>query len=167
MARLAAAWTGQFLTPFNRHYLHELPMGPVQIDDLVEICHGAPFDEDYYIFDGNDALRGLESATRPLCFFGHTHQPVMFWVKNKSFEGAAPNGPETLLKIEEGVQYLVNPGSVGQPRDGDPRAAYAVLDVEARELRLRRIPYPVEKAQRRILAAGLPASLANRLALGR
>ena len=90
----------------------------------------------------------------------------MFWMKNKAFEGAAPNGPETLLKIEDDVQYLVNPGSVGQPRDGDPRAAYALLDVEARELKLRRILYPVEKAQRRILAAGLPASLANRLALG-
>ena len=77
-ARLAAAWTGQFLTPYNRHYLRELPMGPVQIDDLVEICHGAPFDEDHYIFDGNDALRALASASRPLCLFGHTHLPVVF-----------------------------------------------------------------------------------------
>jgi diadenosine tetraphosphatase ApaH/serine/threonine PP2A family protein phosphatase len=167
VARLAAGWTGQFLTPFNRTYLRELPMGPVQIDALVEICHGAPFDEDYYIFDGNDAMRGIETATRPLCFFGHTHLPVMFWLKNKAFEGAAPSGPETVLKIEENVRYLVNPGSVGQPRDGDPRAAYAILDDVTRELKLRRIVYPVEKAQRRILAAGLPASLANRLALGR
>jgi predicted phosphodiesterase len=167
VARLAAAWTGQFLTPSNRTYLRELPTGPIQIDALVEICHGAPFDEDYYIFDGNDAMRGIETATRPLCFFGHTHLPVMFWLKNKAFEGAAPSGPETVLKIEENVRYLVNPGSVGQPRDGDPRAAYAILDDVTRELKLRRVVYPVEKAQRRILAAGLPASLANRLALGR
>ena len=167
VARLAAAWTGQLLTPANRAYLRELPMGPVQIDDLIEICHGAPFDEDYYIFDGNDALRGLEAASRPVCFFGHTHLPVMFWVKDKSFEGAAPSGPETVLALEGSAQYLVNPGSVGQPRDGDARAAYGVLDDATREVKLRRVVYPVDKAQRRILAAGLPASLANRLALGR
>ena len=168
VARLAAAWTGQFLTPFNKKYLHDLPMGPVQIDALVEICHGAPFDEDYYIFDGNDALRGLETTTRPLCFFGHTHLPVMFWVRDHAYEGAAPGGQtDTTLSIEEGTRYLVNGGSVGQPRDGDPRAAFALFNEESRELTLVRVPYAVDKAQRRILAAGLPASLANRLALGR
>jgi diadenosine tetraphosphatase ApaH/serine/threonine PP2A family protein phosphatase len=168
VARLAATWTGAQLTPDNRTYLRELPMGPATIDDLMEICHGSPFDEDYYIFDGNDAVRGLDSTTRPLCLFGHTHLPVMFWVKDRAYEGAAPGGAaETPLTLEEGFRYLVNPGSVGQPRDGDPRAAYALLDESARLLTLRRVVYAVEKAQRRILAAGLPASLANRLALGR
>jgi predicted phosphodiesterase len=168
VARLAATWTGAQLTPDNRSYLRELPMGPVTIDDLMEICHGSPFDEDYYIFDGNDAVRGLDSTTRHLCLFGHTHLPVMFWVKDRTYEGAAPGGgAETPLTLEEGFRYLVNPGSVGQPRDGDPRAAYAVLDESARLLTLKRVVYSVEKAQRRILAAGLPASLANRLALGR
>jgi len=168
VARVAATWTGHQLTPANLTYLRELPMGPVIIDDLTEICHGAPFDEDYYIFDGNDAIRGLESTNRPLCLFGHTHLPVMFWVRGNAYEGAAPgDGAETTLDVEENARYLVNPGSVGQPRDGDARAAYAVLDSAARVLRLRRVIYPVEQAQRRILAAGLPASLANRLALGR
>jgi diadenosine tetraphosphatase ApaH/serine/threonine PP2A family protein phosphatase len=168
VARLAATWTGAQLTPDNRTYLRELPMGPVTIDDLMEICHGSPFDEDYYIFDANDAVRGLDSTTRPLCMFGHTHLPVMFWVKDRTYEGAAPGADaETPLTLEEGFRYLVNPGSVGQPRDGDPRAAYAVLDEPARLLTLKRVVYSVEKAQRRILAAGLPASLANRLALGR
>lgn len=168
VARLAAAWTGQQLTDTNRTYLRELPTGPIIIDELTEICHGAPFDEDYYIFDGSDAVRGLESTTRPLCLFGHTHLPVMFWVRQNVFEGAAPgSGMETRLALEQDVRYLVNPGSVGQPRDGDARAAYAVLDAGTRELSLRRVVYPVDKAQRRILAAGLPASLANRLALGR
>jgi predicted phosphodiesterase len=168
VARLAAAWTGHQLSPENRTYLRELPMGPQIIDDRTEICHGAPFDEDYYIFDGNDAIRGLETAQRALCLFGHTHLPVMFWVRRQEYEGAAPGGDsETLLAMEDDVKYLVNPGSVGQPRDGDPRAGYAILDDVTRELRLRRIPYPIEKAQRKIMAAGLPASLANRLALGR
>ncbi len=72
-----------------------------------------------------------------------------------------------MLPLQRGVRYLVNAGSIGQPRDGDPRAGYGVLDDEARELRLYRVAYPVEKAQQRILAAGLPASLANRLAFGR
>jgi diadenosine tetraphosphatase ApaH/serine/threonine PP2A family protein phosphatase len=168
VARIAAAWTSKHLTPANRTYLQQLPAGPVSINDLFEICHGAPFDEDYYIFDGNDAVRAMESTSRPLCLFGHTHLPVMFWVKNNVFEGAAPGGgAETIVTIEESVRYLVNPGSIGQPRDGDPRAAYAILDDAACELRLRRVVYPIDKAQRRILTAGLPASLANRLALGR
>lgn len=168
IARLAATWTAHQLSSANKTYLRELPMGPLAIDDVTEICHGAPFDEDYYIFDGNDAVRGLETASRRVCLFGHTHLPVMFWVRKNVFEGAAP-GPdsETVVTIDDDVRYLINPGSVGQPRDGDARAAYAVLDAASRELRLLRVPYAVEKAQRRILAAGLPASLANRLSLGR
>jgi predicted phosphodiesterase len=168
VARLAAVWTRQQLTPENLTYLRELAAGPIAVDDLLEICHGSPIDEDSYIFDGADALRGLESTSRPLCLFGHTHLPVMFWIKENVLEGATPgDSSETRLPVEGGVRYLVNPGSVGQPRDGDARAAYAVLEVENRELALRRVSYPVHKAQQRILAAGLPASLANRLALGR
>jgi predicted phosphodiesterase len=168
VARLAAAWTGEQLTDANREYLRSLPRGPVQIDERLEICHGAPFDEDHYIFDAADAREALQAATRPLCLFGHTHLPVMFRLLGDAFDGSAPNPDvETLLALETSGQYLVNVGSVGQPRDGDPRAAYGILDDSSRELRLRRVAYPVENAQRKILAAGLPASLANRLALGR
>jgi predicted phosphodiesterase len=168
VARLAAMWTGDRLTDANRDYLRNLPRGPLQIDSLLEICHGAPFDEDHYIFDGADARQALQTAARPLCLFGHTHLPVMFRVLGEAFEGAPPDPDvETVLPIEVNGQYLVNVGSVGQPRDGDPRAGYGILDTEAREIRLRRIVYSVESAQRKILAAGLPASLANRLALGR
>jgi predicted phosphodiesterase len=168
VARLAATWTGEQLTDANRDYLRNLPMGPLAIDPLLEICHGSPFDEDHYIFDGVDARHALETATRPLCLFGHTHLPVMFRVLGDTFEGSALNPDvETALPLDPNGQYLVNVGSVGQPRDGDPRAAYGILDEGARELHLRRVVYPVENAQRKILAAGLPASLANRLALGR
>jgi predicted phosphodiesterase len=168
VARLAAAWTGDQLTDANRDYLRNLPMGPVQIDSSLEICHGAPFDEDHYIFDSADARQALQSATRPLCLFGHTHLPVIFRVIGDAFEGAPPDPDmETALPLEPNAQYLVNVGSVGQPRDGDPRAAYGILDTDAREIRLRRVVYAVESAQRKILAAGLPTSLANRLVLGR
>lgn len=168
VARTAAVWTGSQLTPDNLAYLRGLPEGPIEIDALVEICHGTPFDEDHYIFDASDAHLALQSMTRPLCLFGHTHLPVIFRVVDHTFDGEAPDpNRETLVRLQRGARYLVNPGSVGQPRDGDPRAGYALLDDDARELRLFRVPYPIETAQRRIIDAGLPASLANRLALGR
>ena len=169
VARMAAVWTGAQLTPENYEYLRRLPMGPVQTDALTEICHGAPFDEDHYIFDGNDAMMALQSAERPLCLYGHTHLPAIFRLVDRdpySFEGDAPDG-EITIRLQRGTQYLINVGSIGQPRDGDPRAGYGVVDDEAREVRLFRVPYPVEKAQQKIIEAGLPASLANRLALGR
>jgi predicted phosphodiesterase len=166
VARLAASWTRETLTPVNRAYLRALAQGPTAIDVFVEICHGAPFDEDYYIFNADDAVRAMTAATRPLCLFGHTHLPVAFQQHEQQLGGFAPQG-DSELKLREGVAYLVNPGSVGQPRDGDPRAAYAVLDVDALMLALRRVEYPVHAAQRRILDAGLPTSLANRLGIGR
>jgi diadenosine tetraphosphatase ApaH/serine/threonine PP2A family protein phosphatase len=168
VARLAAIWTGSRLTPDNMEYIRNLPMGPVRIDALTEICHGAPFDEDHYIFDGSDAVLALRASERPLCLFGHTHLPALFKVVDDRFDGM-PLDPDAdaVIPLQRGARYLVNVGSIGQPRDGDPRAGYGVLDDEARELHAFRVPYPVEKAQQRILAVGLPASLANRLALGR
>ncbi|CAN5354304.1 metallophosphoesterase family protein [soil metagenome] len=166
VARMAAAWTSETLTPGNRDYLRSLPAGPMSIDHLLEICHGAPYDEDHYIFNGDDAVRGLEAARRPLCLFGHTHLPVAFERDGAKLGGFAPE-EDTELELRAGATYLVNPGSVGQPRDGDPRAAFAILDVDARVLTLRRVEYAVGAAQRRILEAGLPTSLANRLAIGR
>jgi diadenosine tetraphosphatase ApaH/serine/threonine PP2A family protein phosphatase len=168
VARLAALWTGRVLTAGNLEYLRALPMGPVEIDAVTEICHGAPFDEDHYIFDPGDAQMALDAARHPLCLYGHTHLPAIFKRVEEVFEGAPPYGDqETVVPLQRGARYLVNVGSIGQPRDGDPRAGYGVLDDETRELRLFRVPYAVQKAQQKIIAAGLPASLANRLAVGR
>ncbi len=168
VARLAAMWTFEALSDDNRQYLRDLPAGPKSIDERVEICHGAPFDEDHYIFDGDDAVRALDSASRPLCLFGHTHLPVVFRRDPSVFDGFMPAGSEdTTLDLVEGTAYLVNVGSVGQPRDGDPRAAFGIYESGARTLLMRRISYPVQEAQRRILNAGLPSSLANRLGIGR
>jgi predicted phosphodiesterase len=168
IARTAALWTQEALTPENRAYLERLPAGPISIDDTLEICHGAPFDEDHYIFDVPDASRALDAAARPLCLFGHTHVPVVYQRDAKGDMGLLPPDVEEVqLELEPSVRYLVNPGSVGQPRNGDPRAAYAIYDGDLRVLTLRRVEYPVAEAQRRIFAAGLPSSLAHRLALGR
>ena len=168
VAKLSAEWTSEALSPEHREYLRALPQGPANIDEMVEICHGAPFDEDHYIFDSDDAARALDAASRPLCLFGHTHLPVVFRRHPALFDGFMPEGPDdATLEVIEGINYLVNVGSVGQPRDGDPRAAFGIYDSEASTVVLRRVRYPVEIAQRRILSAGLPSSLANRLAIGR
>ncbi len=173
VARLAAQWTAATLTADNLAYLRALPPGPIAIDDRVEICHGTPFDEDHYIFDAGDARRALEAASRPLCLFGHTHLPVVFHLRASTLDGFVPDGVSDLpisdipASTGAGIAYLVNPGSVGQPRDGDPRAAFAIYESERSTLTLRRVAYAVDAAQRRIIGAGLPASLANRLAVGR
>ena len=168
IARYAALWTGEVLTEDNREYLRALPAGPVMIDDRVEICHGSPFDEDHYIFDADDAQRALDASERQLCLFGHTHLPVIFKSENWALQGYVPEGEVPVsLVLREGVRYVVNAGSVGQPRDGDARAAFALYTPETLTLELRRVPYAVDAAQRRIIVAGLPASLANRLAVGR
>ncbi len=167
VARFAAVWTGEALTAANRQYLRDLPAGPVMIDDRVEICHGAPFDEDHYIFDGNDARQALDASERLLCLFGHTHLPVVFFDEAGDIGGEIPEGATHRISLQDGLKLLVNVGSVGQPRDGDPRAGFATLDSLTGMLVLHRVPYPIELAQRKIVAAGLPHTLANRLAIGR
>lgn len=168
VAKSAAAWMLQTLTEENREWVAALPQGPHVVSDLIEICHGSPYDEDAYIFDEADARLALQSTSRPLCLFGHTHYPVTFELSNGSFSSIGPAADtETRLAIEEGVKYLLNPGSVGQPRDGDPRAAYAIIDTDARYVDLFRLMYPVEVTQKKIVDAGLPEVLARRLGAGR
>ena len=164
----AARWTLDMLTPEYRDWLCDLPHGPILVDDVVEICHGSPFDEDAYIFDELDAVRALKVSTRPLCLFGHTHYPVTFELSADNFDSPGPAvGAEMRLVLRPGSKYLVNPGAVGQPRDGDPRAAYAIADTKALCVELFRLPYPVERTQSKIIEAGLPEVLAQRLGMGR
>ena len=168
VAKSAARWMLQVLTPENRAWVAALPQGPTAVDDLVEICHGSPADEDAYIFDEADARLALESATRPLCLFGHTHYPITFALSNGSFTSRGPAAEaEARLDLSDGTKYLLNPGSVGQPRDGDPRAAYAIVDTGAKRVELFRLMYPLEAAQAKVINAGLPEVLARRLGAGR
>jgi predicted phosphodiesterase len=168
VAKSAAKWTLDVLLPEHRDWLCALPVGPIEVDDVVEICHGSPFDEDAYIFDELDAVRALKVATRPLCLFGHTHYPVTFELSAESFDSVgSATEPEMLVQMREGCKYLLNPGSVGQPRDGDPRAAYAIVDTQHRRVELYRLKYPVEETQAKIIKAGLPEVLAQRLGFGR
>jgi diadenosine tetraphosphatase ApaH/serine/threonine PP2A family protein phosphatase len=168
VARRAARWTFSALTPEHREWLAALPAGPILVDACIEVCHGSPLDEDGYIFDELDALRALQISRRPLCLFGHTHYPVTYELSGTEIEAsiARPDGP---FRLRAGSKYLVNPGAVGQPRDGDPRAAYAIVEDESDQASIEfcRVDYPIQTAQQRIVEAGLPDVLAHRLALGR
>jgi diadenosine tetraphosphatase ApaH/serine/threonine PP2A family protein phosphatase len=168
VARNAIRWTYDNLTRENRDWLAALPAGPMIVDEMIEICHGTPFDEDAYVFDDLDALRAMHAARRPLCLFGHTHVQVGHYLSRDQFALATPDEARPLtIALEEPNRYLVNPGSVGQPRDGDPRAGFGIVDTTAREMTIYRVEYPIAKAQARILEEGLPDVLAQRLALGR
>ena len=167
LARYAIQWTAARLAPENRDWLAALPAGPTTIDQLVEICHGSPFDEDVYIFDDLDGRRAFNVMTRPLCLFGHTHVPAAFRFDGEMTAIGPPRGDRFRVTLDEGATYLVNCGAVGQPRDGDPRAAFGILDVSARSLTVMRVPYDLAAAQAKIIEAGLPDVLAQRLAIGR
>ena len=157
VARKAVEWTTEALTTENRAWLVALPQGPVLVDDLTELCHGTPNDEDQYVFDQIDALRAIRSARRPLCLYGHTHVPAVYTLKEQQppggrsrsnqdgiLDGTAPvHGSPFRIALDDHSRYLVNCGSVGQPRDGDPRAAYGLLDTTARAVTIIRTPYDV------------------------
>lgn len=164
-AMAAAEWTLNALTPEHRDWLINLPKGPTVVDDCVEICHGSPFDEDEYIFDELDARRAIDSARQRLCLFGHTHVAMAFRLAGRSI--GLVDGPGTSIALDAEAKYLVNPGSVGQPRDSDPRAAYAIFDAGTGQLEMYRLEYPIERTQQKMVAAGLPEPLVRRLAAGR
>ncbi|MGE3956237.1 MAG: metallophosphoesterase [Vicinamibacterales bacterium] len=164
-ARAAAQWTLNALTADHRTWLTRLPQGPSVVDGAFEICHGSPVDEDEYIFDELDARRAIDAARQRLCLFGHTHVAMAFQLQGRSIGLITPGADG--LRLDADAKYLVNPGSVGQPRDADPRAAYAILDVDAQVLGMFRVDYPVEQTQEKMAAAGLPEPLVRRLAAGR
>ncbi len=167
LAKHAIAWTASTLTPEHRRWLAALPQGPSLVDDDVEICHGTPFDEDVYVFDDLDAARSVRAQDRWICFFGHTHVPAAFSFSDQLARVPLTRDPDPRIALDPTVRYLINCGAVGQPRDGDPRAAFGLLDLETKALTMHRVAYDVASAQRRILAAGLPDVLAERLARGR
>jgi diadenosine tetraphosphatase ApaH/serine/threonine PP2A family protein phosphatase len=168
VARAAAVWTGQTLTPENLEYLRNLPRGPVAMDSF-QILHGSPLDEDDYLVSTFSVSQVTAYLERPISFFGHTHlQGGFLCHRNGIRRLARPGLPETrrIVEIESDQYYLINPGSVGQPRDGDPRAAYLCYDRVNRLFEFRRVPYDIARAQAKIRKAGLPDLLADRLEFG-
>ncbi len=147
-AAAAAAWTAERLDESSRAYLESLrPFGSVDADgEQVSVHHGSDTDRDEYVYEDGVDPEILDRCSSAFVILGHTHVP---------FVRTLPAG------------MVMNPGAVGQPRDGDPRASYAMLDTESRSCELRRVEYPVEEASEAILRAGLPLMLALRLSAGR
>jgi predicted phosphodiesterase len=165
-AMQSALWTRNKLTPENRAYLAHLPKGPLLIDEHIYVSHGTPIDEDAYLFSDYDAYEVFQLLDFELCFFGHTHLPVIYAVSNQRLYTFRPNGERVKIELVNGFKYLINPGSVGQPRDKNPMASYAIYDSDHQTITFKRVEYSIPKTQDKILKAGLPHSLANRLAVG-
>jgi predicted phosphodiesterase len=165
-ALTAAQWTTGRLTPGNLRYVRELPQGPLRVEEGLAICHGSPLDEDTYVFSDVDAWEIFSRFDMPVTFFGHTHIPSLFWLEGRLLGVKALRGTSGRIVLSPGGRYLINPGSIGQPRDRDPRASYMIYDSQRRVVHWYRIPYPIAEAQARIRKAGLPNSLADRLAVG-
>jgi predicted phosphodiesterase len=163
-ARAAAEWTHRVLAPDHLRALADLPRGPALVTPDIVICHGAPFDEDYYLFDENDAGQAFQAMDARVCLFGHTHVPALFATIADPFSHETEVPGE--YRLPQTGAALINVGSVGQPRDRDPRAAYGLLDLERGTIQLRRVDYDIKGAQDSILAAGLPPRLAQRLERG-
>ena len=164
-ARVAADWTAAHLSTPNRRFLETLPLGPLRRDDFL-LCRGSPHDEDEYVFNEFHAAQIFESTDAPIVLYGHTHLPVIFWTEDGGkVRGTAVRG-EATVKLESGRRFLINPGSVGQPRDRNPKAAFAIVDSDKMTAQFFRVPYNVRKTQSAILKAGLPVILANRLKWG-
>jgi predicted phosphodiesterase len=170
VARAAVLWSRDRLSGENLEYLIHLQAGPVFVDGFA-IVHGSISDEDEYLFTPPQAVSEMRIAVTPMTFFGHTHRQGGF-VQNTMGLGVASfePSPRKLIwtcAVEEGATYLLNPGSVGQPRDGDPRAAYAIADLKRQTVEFWRVPYDIEAVQGRMLEALLPEPLIGRLSVGR
>jgi predicted phosphodiesterase len=165
VALQAARWTEKVLTPRNRKFLEALPLGPLAVDGAFEICHGSPRDEDAYIFSDQDAFVNFHGFDSRVCFFGHSHIPSIFTLELHGIRVEVVYG-EHLRRLEDGRRYLINPGSVGQPRDRNPAASYAIYDAVKRSVFFERVGYDVERTREKIHRAGLPGMLGDRLLVG-
>jgi len=168
-ARISSIWTQTELTQASRAYLDDLPTHVTK--GQYTMAHASPRQPVWeYVLDPLIAQRNFTYFETPFCLVGHTHVPVIFYQSNDNPERCrtlAPpyNGPIYLEEING--RMILNPGSVGQPRDGNPYASYAILDTDAMTWEHRRVPYAIEITQERMRARGLPPRLIERLDYGR
>ena len=174
IAATAVYWTRKRLTPDNLEFLQQLPRGPVSPVAGVHCVHGSARDEDEYVIVAREAYPLLAESAARITFFGHTHIQCGFAVDTPTelFHILLPryktkNRKEwETIHLKKSAKYLLNPGSVGQPRDNDPRAAFIFYDTDEDSVTFHRVPYDIATAQKKILAAGLPDRLATRLSEG-
>jgi diadenosine tetraphosphatase ApaH/serine/threonine PP2A family protein phosphatase len=164
-ARLATEWTSRSLSPPSRQFLSSLPYS-MEFEGL-RLTHASPLGPENwtYVLTLEEAKRQFGGYDERLCFIGHSHLPIVLEEEGDTCEAIRYPADETLELLPD-RRYIVNVGSVGQPRDRDPRSAYVWYDTAMDVLRLRRLDYAVDTVQRKIIDAGLPAFLASRLAQG-
>jgi diadenosine tetraphosphatase ApaH/serine/threonine PP2A family protein phosphatase len=164
-ARQAAIWTADQLAPSERDYLAALPLTRSFGDALF--VHAEPRCPGHwkYVWSRADAMDALNATDARFCFVGHSHHPFACIQDRNQVEMAGI--PAEAIAIEKDRRYLINVGSVGQPRDGDSRSCFLIWDDESQTLEFVRVAYDIGAAQRKILAAGLPPALALRLGSGR
>jgi predicted phosphodiesterase len=179
VARAAALWTHDELTSVNLDWLKALPQGPIVPERMdpegadATCVHGSPLNEDQYILNMRDAWAPLQQMVADVTFFGHTHVQGGFvkagdqWNEVRPVYDSRNEADSCTLEMPTGTRHLINPGSVGQPRDYDWRAAFAIYDTDTAVITYHRIPYDLTASQGRILMAGLPERLALRLREGR
>jgi predicted phosphodiesterase len=167
-AQEAIRWTQRMLRPAAARYLTVLPTEWSHDGPLPFLAvHASPRDPiEEYVTDAQIAQENFRERAFDVCFHGHTHIPAVYIAQGDVVGGDAFR-PDEEVRLDPTLRYLINVGSVGQPRDGDPRASYAVLDTAAATVRLIRLPYPLERTQEKMLREGLPPVLAERLSLGR
>jgi predicted phosphodiesterase len=166
VARMAALWTQNVMDEPTRDYLERAPMTfPLEVEEFAALLvHASPYfpSDWHYILSEHDAQAAFNACEDGLIFVGHSHVPGIFLL-----QGGSVHFHRALTVTQEpGLRYLVNVGSVGQPRDGDPRASWCLLDCAEKSVGIQRVNYDVEKAQMRIREAQLPEILASRLAWG-
>jgi len=163
VALAAALWTRETLSEENLEWLRNLP-DELNFGAFVAV-HGAPQNRNTYLFTWEDILPHLsflEEQNCNMCFIGHTHSPGIF-----STDGVYSVDDDSKFALGTGKNFFINPGSVGQPRDGNPHAAFGILDTDENSFEQVRIKYPVDKAAKRVIEADLPPFLAERLGLGK
>jgi predicted phosphodiesterase len=165
-ARLSARWTREALDGASLAFLRSLPRGPMSFAERRLLAHGSPMDEDEYILEESAARRAFDGIDFDLCFFGHTHYPCCFSLQGGRVALAVARGDRTVFSLGPAPRYLINPGSVGQPRDRNPRCSFAVYDDVESTVTVHRIEYPLEQTRLKILQAGLPPPLGDRLRMG-
>jgi predicted phosphodiesterase len=171
LAKIGTDWTRAQLTPEHNEFLRNLPVGPITID-WFEIVHGSPADEDEYILGPGQALNVLRNMKIQAALFGHTHYQGGFMISPAGkFQSIRCHfkevGQPFKLALEDGGRYLINPGSVGQPRDGDARVGFAIVDGDPRAIEYYRVEYNLAETQKKMRAAGLPDQLIRRLEFGK
>jgi diadenosine tetraphosphatase ApaH/serine/threonine PP2A family protein phosphatase len=167
IAYQAILWSRETVRPEHLEFFRSLPL--TREGEGFLACHGSPMSPDAYVsfhFQGKRVFNYLrQKSDIHVCFFGHTHRRALWYRDIRGKVALHPIRPEKMI-LDHTCQYLINPGSVGQPRDGNPQAAYAIFDDQEFSIHFKSVPYDIQAAQQRILKAGLPEYLAERLAQG-